>query len=173
MWLQLFQSRSQSCGVIDWKISKRSDILLYCHRKIVRTMVEINKTRSSRLYLLKLSFQWGQSNFSTAVGWTSIASQSCTHRLFSIRSTHLFRQIYQIWTIHCHLIYEYCSSNCFRINFTYKICKLMTIIYSNLVTLKKLTSYLSALDFWHSPVWNYKFDELDFFPTLSLSIVDL
>ena len=130
-------------------------------------MVEINKTRSSRLYLLKLSFQWGQSNFSTAVGWTSIASQSCTHRLFSIRSTHLFRQIYQIWTIHCHLIYEYCSLNCFRINFTYKICKLMTIIYSNLVTLKKLISYLAALDFWHSPVWNFKFDELDFFPSLN------
>ena len=29
------------------------------------------------------------------------------------------------------------------------------------------TSYLSALDFWHSPVWNFKFDELDFFPILN------
>ena len=28
-------------------------------------------------------------------------------------------------------------------------------------------SYLSALDFWHSPVWNFKFDELDFFPSLN------
>ena len=25
-----------------------------------------------------------------------------------------------------------------------------------------LTPYLSALDFWHSLVWNFKFDELDF-----------
>ena len=29
------------------------------------------------------------------------------------------------------------------------------------------SSYLSALDFWHSPVWNFKFDELDFFPSLN------
>ena len=26
----------------------------------------------------------------------------------------------------------------------------------------KLTHYLSALDFWHSLIWNIKFDELDF-----------
>ena len=27
--------------------------------------------------------------------------------------------------------------------------------------------YLSALDFWNSPVWNIMFDELDFFPSLN------
>ena len=27
------------------------------------------------------------------------------------------------------------------------------------------TSYLSALDFCNSPVWNIEFDELDFFPS--------
>ena len=30
-----------------------------------------------------------------------------------------------------------------------------------------LTPYLSALDFWHSIVWNFEFDELDFFPSLN------
>ena len=31
----------------------------------------------------------------------------------------------------------------------------------------KQTFYLSALDFWRSPVWNFEFDELDFFPSLN------
>ena len=31
----------------------------------------------------------------------------------------------------------------------------------------KLSSYLSALDFWHSLAWNFEFDELDFFYTLN------
>ena len=30
-----------------------------------------------------------------------------------------------------------------------------------------LTSYFSALDFWHTPVWNFEFDELNFFPSLN------
>ena len=30
-----------------------------------------------------------------------------------------------------------------------------------------LSSDLSALDFWHSLVWNFEFDELDFFPSLN------
>ena len=29
------------------------------------------------------------------------------------------------------------------------------------------TPYLSALNFWHSLAWNFKFDELDFFPSLN------
>ena len=29
------------------------------------------------------------------------------------------------------------------------------------------SSYLSALDFWHSLVWNVEFDELDFFSSLN------
>ena len=28
---------------------------------------------------------------------------------------------------------------------------------------KSQSPYLSALDFWNSPVWNIEFDELDFF----------
>ena len=29
------------------------------------------------------------------------------------------------------------------------------------------TPYLSALDFWHSLVWHFEFDELNFFPSLN------
>ena len=32
---------------------------------------------------------------------------------------------------------------------------------------KRLTPYLSALDFCNSPVWNIEFDELEFFPSLT------
>ena len=35
---------------------------------------------------------------------------------------------------------------------------------------KKLIPYLSALDFSNSPVWNIKFDEMDFFPSLKYLI---
>ena len=34
-------------------------------------------------------------------------------------------------------------------------------------TIAAQSPYLSAFDFWHSPVWNFKFDELDFFPSLN------
>ena len=33
-----------------------------------------------------------------------------------------------------------------------------------------LSPYLSALDFCNSPVWNIKFDKLDFFPSLNCKI---
>ena len=36
---------------------------------------------------------------------------------------------------------------------------------------KILPPYLSELDFSNSPVWNFQFDELDFFPSLNLIFV--